>query len=130
VDDVAPALTRLALSPARFAARRGTSVAYRLSEAARVRFTVERAVPGVRSGRRCRPLRGRPRAGAKRCTAHRVLRGSFRDDGSLGLNRVRFAGRLRGRTLAPGAYRLVAIARDAAGNPSRTARRAFRIVRR
>jgi hypothetical protein len=129
-DGLAPTLTGLAVSPASFAARRGTTVVYRLSEAARVRFAVERAVPGVRSRGVCRPLRGTPRAGAKRCTAYRVVRGSFSDVGEAGVNRLKFTGRLRGRSLAPGAYRLVAIARNGSANPSQTKRRAFRIIRR
>jgi hypothetical protein len=129
-DEAAPALASLGVSPASFVARRGTSVVYHLSEAARVRFGVQRAVPGVRSRGRCLPLRGKPPAGAKRCTAYRVMKGSFSDVGEAGVNRVRFTGRLRGRSLAPGAYRLVAIARDAAGNGSRARQRTFRIIRR
>jgi hypothetical protein len=129
-DRVAPALTSLVMSPASFLARRGANVDYRLSEPARVRFGVERAVPGFRSRGVCRPLRGKPRAGAKRCTAYRVVTGTFRDDGDVGMNRLRFTGRLGGRSLAPGAYRLVATAVDAAGNRSQPKRRAFRIIGR
>jgi hypothetical protein len=58
------------------------------------------------------------------------VRGSFVHQGSAGLNRFRFSGRLRNRKLAVGRYRLVAVATDAAGNRSAAKRRAFRIVRR
>ena len=58
------------------------------------------------------------------------MRGSFSDIGEAGVNRLKFTGRLCGRSLAPGAYRLVAIARDGSANPSQTKRRAFRIIRR
>ena len=44
-------------------------------------------------------------------------------------NRFRLTGRVRGRALARGYYRLVAIARDAAGNNSSALARSFRIVR-
>ena len=56
--------------------------------------------------------------------------GSFVRSGKNGLNRFRFTGRLRGRKLARGRYRLVAATRDAAGNRSKPAApRAFKIVR-
>jgi hypothetical protein len=58
-----------------------------------------------------------------------ALRGAFARTGTAGANRFRFSGRVAGRRLAPGRYRLVAIARDAAGNPSKVARREFRVVR-
>jgi hypothetical protein len=42
---------------------------------------------------------------------------------------VRFRGRLKGKTLRPGAYRFVIRARDGAGNVSKPRRPQFRIVR-
>jgi hypothetical protein len=59
-----------------------------------------------------------------------TLSGSFTHRGTTGKNRFRFSGRLRGRKLPPGRYRLRAVATDPAGNKSSTKRRAFRIVRR
>jgi hypothetical protein len=56
--------------------------------------------------------------------------GSFAAEGAAGWNGLRFMGRLGGRSLALGDYRLLASARDAAGNSSTPARAAFRIVRR
>ena len=53
-----PALAGLTLRPARFAASRrarGTRVSYRLSEAGRVRFRIERELPGRRRGGSLRP---------------------------------------------------------------------------
>jgi hypothetical protein len=58
------------------------------------------------------------------------VRGSFLVPGNPGANKVRFRGRIGGRRLRPGRYRLVANATDLAGNVSKPARTAFRIVRR
>ena len=56
--------------------------------------------------------------------------GSFTVTGKGGSNRIELRGRIGGRTLAPGAYRLVARETDLAGNSSDPKRAAFRIVRR
>jgi streptogramin lyase len=77
---------------------------YRLSEDATVRLVVER----VRTGRRKRGVGTLTRASAR------------------GHNTVRLAGRI-GRRLTPGRYRVIATAKDAAGNLSRPARATFRI---
>ena len=116
------ALRRLRLTPRTFrAARRGgsvgtlrarrgrraagTVVSYRLDRAARVRFTVLRCAN-------------------RRCSRTRALGGGFTRASRVGANRLRFTGRLRGRRLAPGRYRLVATPRG--GAPRRAG---FRIRR-
>ncbi len=88
--------------------RRGASmlVRYTLSEPAAVTFTVQRKV-----GRRWLKVRG-----------------SIRRTSPAGANRFRFRG-FRGRRLPTGRYRLVAVARDAAGNQAPPDRVAFRVVR-
>ena len=137
-DVVAPVLSRLRLTPARFraaprgaalaaAAATGSTLTYRLSEAARVRFTAARAATGVRRSGKCvKAVRG---ASTKPCTRWVSVRGAFTHDGAAGVNRVRFTGRLGGRSLAPGRYRVAARARDAAGNAGRVVSALFRIVR-
>jgi subtilisin-like proprotein convertase family protein len=116
--DAAPVLSRLRLSPGRFAPRRrgsvafatrtttGTTISYRVSEPARVRF------------RLAQRKRGRDR----------LLPGSFTHVGRSGANSLRFSGRLRGRKLRPGAYRLLAVAADAGGSKSTPRSARFRIV--
>jgi len=146
-DTARPRLSALKLSPARFrAAGRGASVStrarsrvsYRLSEPARVRFAVERGLPGRRAGKRCVKPKRSNRA-AKRCTRFATVGRPLAHSGKAGRNAFRFSGRIRVRSkgrlrlrkLAPGRYRLRAVATDAAGNVSRPPRyRAFRIVRR
>jgi uncharacterized protein YkwD len=106
----APVLGRLSLSPARLrAGGRGTTVAFTLSAPATVRLDVER----VRAGRASRRLSGALTRVARR-----------------GANRVRFSGRLGGRRLAPGRYRLRAVATDRAGRRSTLRRVAFRVAGR
>jgi hypothetical protein len=56
-------------------------------------------------------------------------RGSFTVVAGAGDTRFRFTGRLRGRKLRPGRYRLVAVATDATGHSSAPERVRFRIVR-
>jgi len=57
-----------------------------------------------------------------------TLRGSFTHKGKAGANKFKFRGRLRGRKLRPGRYRLRAVATDAAKNNSSVKRKRFRIV--
>ena len=56
-------------------------------------------------------------------------KGALRRSGVAGRNRVPFSGRVGGRKLAPGRYRLTLAARDAAGRRSAPVRLRFRIVR-
>ena len=139
-DVTPPSLTAYSLSRSTFAAaatgrsvasaaKIGTRVRYTLSEPGAVRFTVERGAPGRLVQGSCRtPTRQNLRA--KRCTRYGTMKGSFTHAGSAGANRFKFTGRLRGRKLRPGRYRLVAVPRDAAGNRSKPKRVKFRIVRR
>jgi hypothetical protein len=64
-----------------------------------------------------------------RCIRYVTLAGSFSQKGLSGANKRAFNGRLRGRPLAPGAYRLVATAVDAAGNRGKQVRAAFKVLR-
>jgi Ca2+-binding RTX toxin-like protein len=136
-DTVAPVLDELALTPRTFsAARTGTSLAraigarvsYRLSEAATVTFDVLRAAPGRRVGGRCvRPTSHNRRAPG--CRRWLRVRGTFLHSGHIGLNGLHFNGRLAGRRLRAGRYRIRAIGRDIAGNRSRRQTARFTIAR-
>jgi uncharacterized protein YkwD len=103
------ALGGLGLATARLrAGGRGSLVSYTLSAPATVTFHIERALDNGR---------------------WRALRGELTDAGGLGHNSFRFRARLRGRALAVGRYRLVAVATDVAGNASPARRARFRVVR-
>ncbi len=142
-DVTAPVLDRLRAVPSTFAlaarptARnagrrrvpRGTSLRFRLTEAATVTLSFHRRLAGRRSGTRCvKPTRRNRRA--KRCTRHVAVRGKLTRRSVAGANRVRFSGRIGRRALKLGRYRLTARARDAAGNNSRRRTTAFRVVKR
>ncbi len=133
------AASNLALTPSTFRARAsgpsatsarrriGTRATFRLNIAAAVRFTVQRRVAGRRSGTRCVAPTRRNR-NAKRCVRTLAVRGSFSRAGSAGANAFRFSGRLSGRKLRPGRYRLVATP-SLAGKRGTATRASFRIVR-
>jgi PKD domain len=140
VTNLSPGLTGVRVVPSAFAPlpsgnsivsqrSRGATVRYTLSEAARVRFSVQRRTTGRRVGRRCVKTTRRNRS-RRRCTRFVSVRGSFTHAGAAGRNRFRFSGRVRRRALRRGRYRLVARATDAAGNRSNVRRAGFRIVRR
>ena len=94
-----------------------------------MRFTVQRASSGRRSGARCvKPTRAN--RGARRCTRYRTMPGSFTHRGVAGANTFNFSGRLGNRKFPAGRYRLQAIATDAAANHSAPAHARFTITRR
>jgi hypothetical protein len=112
-----PQVTAFRFLPARFRATgvarsaavrrrpppRGTTISYLLSEAALVRISLARKLPGRRVGRRCvRPTRAN--RARRRCTRLRVV-GVLAITSGQGRTRRRFSGRVRGRKLAPGSYR-------------------------
>ena len=115
-----------------FSARKGTRIQWRLSEAARVTLTFQRARPGRRVRGRCvRPTRAN--RARRRCTRFVSVRPSLtRANAQAGLNTLRFQGRLSSRRRLPlGTYRVVVGGVDAAGNRSAPERsRSFRIVAR
>jgi secreted trypsin-like serine protease len=118
-DRTAPEVMTMLMWPSRFkAARRGpgiaskavgTTVRYRVSEASRVTFTVKRCVS------------------RKGCARKRRI-GKLAHGAKAGMNRLGFTGRVAGKRLSPGRYRLIARARDGAGNGSVKESIAFRIV--
>jgi hypothetical protein len=112
-----PVLSRLAL--------KGATISYTLSQPARVAFRMDRGLAGRRSRGKCRKPTRRNRRG-RRCIRYKRLRGGFERNALLGANSLRFNGRLGGKRLKAGRYRLVAVASGFAGD-SKRATRAFRV---
>jgi hypothetical protein len=92
---------------------RGTTFSFRLNQPAVVAVRIQRKLPGRRVGRVCkapsRLLRSRPR-----CT-RLVTKATLRRTARVGLNKITFSGRIRGRALHPGRYRAAFVAANTAG---------------
>ncbi|MEA2426923.1 MAG: hypothetical protein QOF37_551 [Thermoleophilaceae bacterium] len=109
----------------------GTTVTYTLTEAASVAFTVQKSAQGHRKGSKCvsgRPRKVKGRKTPRKCTLFKRA-GGFTRQSQAGVNHFTFTGRIRGRKLKPGAYRLVAVATDAAGRHSAALRAKFIVVK-
>jgi 6-phosphogluconolactonase (cycloisomerase 2 family) len=107
--------------------RRGSRLRFRLSEAAKVRLTVQRPRPGRRVGGKCRkPTRqNRTRRACKRWVkVGRVIR----RNGKQGRNSVKFTGRIGRKKLKVGRYRVQLNATDAVGSKAKAKRKRFRVV--
>jgi hypothetical protein len=118
-DTTAPAFLSASMKPKTFAVnrkgareklvtakvKRGTTFRYRLSEGARVVFTIQR------------------RKGKRFVQARRFAKVS-----KAGANTKKFSGRIGKRALKRGRYRATLIATDAAGNRSKAKRLTFRVV--
>ena len=98
-DHVAPVLTALTL--------KANKISYKLSEPATVKLRVQR------------------KAGRK----WKTLRGALSQTGAAGLNKLRFAGRIGGKRLARGSFRLTAVATDGAANTSKQRVVRFSVLR-
>jgi hypothetical protein len=134
-----PRLTSLTLSSTVFTPARtgpsivrsgisGTLVTFRLNERASVAFTIVRGEEGRRVRGRCQAETHVNRK-ASRCTRWSPVPGGFRVGGKSGPNGFRFSGRISGRALSPGSYRLLARAHAAAGSIARPVRASFAIRR-
>jgi hypothetical protein len=143
VSPSAPTLTALAIRPSSVLpdAGRGASIArkkkrahgatvsYRDSQSAVTTFTVLSPHKGFRVGRNCQTKRPRRHRGKlRRCTRY-VSIGGFTHTDLAGANAFHFTGRLHGKPLRVGRYRLQATARNATGQTSRALTVGFRIVR-
>ena len=106
----------------------GTKVSYTLSETSSVKFSVERKTSGRRVSRKCK-ARTKKNAKKRKCTRYVKVPGSFTVKGNAGRNRFTFRGRVGGKSLTPGKYRLSGRATDSARNASVIRQKAFTIVR-
>ncbi len=137
VDLAPPRLSGAKLKPSSFSSatsgasvvlsgRAGTLITFTLNEPATVTFSGERSQTGRIVGHRCRPQTSSNRK-AKPCSLFVTVQGSFNWSGKTGANTFRFTGRINGRRLARGSYRLVASARDLSGNLATPVRIPFKV---
>ena len=116
--DVAPKISRLKLSGARF--RKRTTVRFKLSEAAKVTLSFERKLRGRRSHGKCVT---RAKRGA-RCALYRRAARKVSVQGSVGMNSLK----LGRRGMPAGSYRLTLVATDPGGKRSPATRVGFRLL--
>jgi Bacterial Ig domain/WD40-like Beta Propeller Repeat len=97
----------------------GTTISFNLDTAANVTLSFQKKTIGRRAGRRC--VKVTPRNRSKRACTRFVSKGSTPSLlGKVGVNRVRFQGRLtRSKRLSLGTYRVVVNTSNAAGRTKR-----------
>jgi len=98
----------------------GANITYRDSQVATTTFSVLRPTSGRMQGKSCKKPSKKNKHG-KRCKLYVTL-GGFTHSDSAGAISLHFSGRLKGKRLAPGSYRLQAVARDAAGSSAAVAK--------
>lgn len=107
--------------------KRGTVFSFTLDTAGTVKIAIQRAMPGRRSGGKCRKpsrrLRGK-RACTRWVTQHTLTRTAH-----AGVNRVPYTGRVKRKALRPGRHRAVFTATAPGFSPSAATIVKFRIVR-
>ncbi|MFZ1926112.1 MAG: hypothetical protein WAU42_08225 [Solirubrobacteraceae bacterium] len=96
----------------------GASVSYSDSQAATTTFTVLSEIPGRKQGKACAKP-GKANKHGKSCTILKAI-GSFVHTDTVGANKFHFSGRLGGKQLRKGVYKLQAVPNDAAGNGAAT----------
>lgn len=104
--------------------RGGSLVRFRLKDGADVNFSFRSVKMGRRSGGSCKP--GKAKSRRSRCEILRPVAGGFKLVGISNANEFRFSGRVNGKTLSPGTYRMFA---KAEGRAARSSSALFKVVR-
>ncbi len=132
--DTLPALSKLKATPKKFKPKPkgkakgkfGTTFRYTASEAASVRFKLERKKVGRLVGKKCKPLTAKNK-GKKKCPLFKPV-GSRSQAAKAGANRLKWNGRLKGKPLPAGSYRATVVATDKAGGRSAAKTVGFRVL--
>jgi hypothetical protein len=137
----APVLSQLRISPSRIHVasgngpsiaatkrRRGAEVSYRDSQAGVTTFTILARRGGFQVGGRCQAKRPRHSHGRPHRCPRYVALGTFTHTDAAGTDSFHFSGRLGGKPLRAGSYRLQARARNGAGLRSAVETASFRVT--
>ncbi|HET9197252.1 MAG TPA: PKD domain-containing protein [Solirubrobacterales bacterium] len=132
--DTLPALNGLKAQPKKFKPKPkgrakgkfGTTFRYTLSEAADVRFQIERKRIGRLVGTKCKPATAKGKA-KKKCPLFKPV-GSRTQTAKAGAGKLKWNGILKGKPLPAGSYRATAIATDGAGGRSAAKTVGFRVL--
>jgi hypothetical protein len=119
-DTTAPTANGLSLTPASVVLGKGASLRLNVSEAATIRITVDRLVPGRRRGTRCLTL---ARTG-KKCTKAVRVGSTSGTASAAGRATVSVPARLLKKK---GTYRITVVVTDVAGNASRPQVKTLRV---
>ena len=92
----------------------GATISYKDSQVATTTFTVLSETSGRTQGKSCKKPSKANKHG-KHCTIYRTV-GSFTHTDTAGANKFHFSGRLKGKRLAKGSYRLQAFPHNTAGS--------------
>jgi 6-phosphogluconolactonase (cycloisomerase 2 family) len=134
--DTPPAIYGIAVTPTKLATAslatrkkrpRRPVVHYKLSESARVTFTVSRKLAGRKVGKTCKRKTAR-NARKPKCRLQRRV-GTFNAHGKAGKNKRLLPRRFKGRALKPGGYVLTAVAQDAAKGKSAPRSATFKVTK-
>jgi serine protease len=146
-DTTAPGISALKLSHSTFAVAKGstatvaaaaatskahpkgTTIRFRLSEAAKVTFAIARRTQGIKVGKSCVAPSRKHRHG-KACTRYVKVGSLTRRSERVGADSLAFTGRLGHKALHTGHYRLTLTATDSSGNLSKAKTASFTIVSR
>lgn len=124
----APCKRGASIAAKRKAKPTGTKISYTDNEAGTTTtFSVQKPAKGARKGRSC-VKRTKKLRKAHSCTRY-VAVGKFKRTDTAGANSFTFTGRVGGKTLKPGSYRLVATPRNTAGKVGKALTKSFRIIR-
>ncbi|MEX0992770.1 MAG: hypothetical protein WDZ37_02125 [Solirubrobacterales bacterium] len=124
-DSSPPTIGKLA--PGRISSRLGGPFNFVLSESATVSFTIEKRALGREVKRKCKRQTKKNRK--KKVCRYYAPVGSVSASGTAGANAFKFSGKISGKTLKPGPYRMTAVAKDAAGNKSKAVTVVFAVLR-
>lgn len=105
-----------------------TRIRYSTSEAATVRFAIQRKTTGRKSGKKCVAYKRKLRK-KRKCTRYVAAGTLTRKREAAGSAVLTFTGRVGRKALARGRYRLTIAATDAAGNRSKAKVLTFSIVK-
>jgi PKD domain-containing protein len=146
-DTTAPGISALKLSHSTFAVAKGstatvataaatnkphpkgTTIRFRLSEAAKVSFAIARQTQGIKVGKSC-VAPSRKHKHGKACTRYAKVGSLTRRSERVGADSLAFTGRLGHKALRTGHYRLTLTATDSSGNVSKAKTTSFTIVSR
>jgi hypothetical protein len=98
---------------------KGAEVTYSMTGPATVTFSVSRKVRGRLAGKRCVRKTGAD-VDHRKCSFYVPVKGSFTQQGAAGDNHFIFSGRIGGKALKPGPYKLTALAGHLVSAPFET----------